>query len=281
MFFLFFRTFSYQQHQPLSPLCTCNPVDFVTSGNKDLNWPWALLLVDLAAGSVSVLVCLVGCCGRSNVVDTLSLSVCFFLPSSLCSRWYFDGLATLGSSRSYETQIEFATSRFVAAANHIAWQYQFILAFIMAKMKDRAHHRPDAPLWCEQRLRSQQRQRAAAEKSAHLPTARFMICLLDCRARLSQSQSHSQSPSGSATGTRLCSHHLRIFRSNKINKNALILRSLSKHAVRSSCVPPTLYPANICTGYAILMTSTKDRRASAASASASATASAKSSASSH
>lgn len=128
-------------------------------------------------------------------------------------------------------------------------------------------------------------QRAAAEKSAHLPTARFMICLLDCRARLSQSQSHSQSqsqsPSGSATGTRLCSHHLRIFRSNKINKNALILCSLSKHAVRSSCVPPTLYPANICTGYAILMTSTKDRRASAASASASATASAKSSASSH
>lgn len=118
---------------------------------------------------------------------------------------------------------------------------------------------------------------AEAEKSAHLPTARFMICLLDCRARLSQ----SQSPSGSATGTRLCSHHLRIFRSNKINKNALILCSLSKHAVRSSCVPPTLYPANICTGYAILMTSTKDRRASAASASASATASAKSSASSH
>lgn len=84
--------------------------------------------------------CLVGCCGRSNVVDTLSLSVCFSLPSSLCSRWYFDGLATLGSSRSFETQIEFATSRFVAAANHIAWQYQFILAFIMAKMKDRAHH---------------------------------------------------------------------------------------------------------------------------------------------
>lgn len=109
-----------------------------------------------------------------------------------------------------------------------------------------------------------------AEESAHLPTARFMICLLDCRARLSQSQS--------ATGTRLCSHHLRIFRSNKINKNALILCSLSKHAASSSfLVPPTLYPANICTGYAILMTSTKDRRASAASASASA----KSSASSH
>lgn len=113
-----------------------------------------------------------------------------------------------------------------------------------------------------------------AEKSAHLPTARFMICLLDCRARLSQ----SQSATGSATGTRLCSHHLRIFRSNKINKNALILCSLSKHAASSSFfVPPTLYPANICTGYAILMTSTKDRRASAASASASA----KSSASSH
>lgn len=118
---------------------------------------------------------------------------------------------------------------------------------------------------------------AAAEKSAHLPTARFMICLLDCRARLSQSQSQSQS--GSATGTRLCSHHLRIFRSNKINKNALILCCLSKHAVRSSCIPPTLYPANICTGYAILMTSTKDRRASVSAASASA--SAKSSASSH
>lgn len=113
-----------------------------------------------------------------------------------------------------------------------------------------------------------------AEESAHLPTARFMICLLDCRARLSQ----SQSATGSATGTRLCSHHLRIFRSNKINKNSLILCSLSKHAASSSfLVPPTLYPANICTGYAILMTSTKDRRASAASASASA----KSSASSH
>lgn len=182
-----------------------------------------------------------GCCGRSNVVDTLSLS--FSLPSSLSSCWYFDGLAALGSSRSFETQIEFATSRFVAAANHIAWQYQFILAFIMAKMKDRAHHRPDAPLWCEQWQRSQQRLRLRAEQRkarTYLQRVLWFVYSTAVQDCLSLIFILSLS-AGSATGTRLCSHHLRIFRSNKINKNALILCSLSKHAVSSSFVVPPAF----------------------------------------